>query len=92
MKHYGETSKNAGRNCTRDINHYAQKVLRKDISGRVHSVRHTNVISSTDHTVDHHDFLHLSDKGNALFSKNMSDALTYFNDNPEMFRYPPIER
>ena len=91
MKYHGETRKNAGRHCTHDINNYAHQVLRNEISGPVYSVRHTNVIVPTDHTLYHYDFLHLSDKGNVFFRKNLSDALIYFNNHQEMFRYPPVD-
>ena len=87
LYYYGEITPGAGKRTSRNINAEAHRVLSQ--LGNTGVISHATVLHPAKFRLFRHDGLHLSDEGNIVFRKNLSDALVYFNQNSYATAFPP---
>ena len=87
-----ERNEGAGKKTTRNINKYAHKICREDITNS-HVITHSSIFNRQNRNVQtpifEYDCVHPTDAGLALFRQTLSNALVFFNDQPTAFSFPP---
>ena len=87
LYYHGERRPGAGKDFRDKMNDRAQKMCLLDIQG--HVIRNTDLFPPFSYDFYRYDGLHLSKIGYIRFRQNLENGLTYFNDCPNAFQFPP---
>ncbi len=94
LSYADEDTEGGGLSSTRNVNKVAHKICRKNIKSNVHAITYSDLFNPRNRKVNRKsiykwDGTHPSAFGSVLFRERLSQALTFFNENPGSFSFPP---